>query len=220
MPQDLQILMPLDEVGVPLKDLATGHIVSLSPMAFTRMRAVPQGLIYQVLCSPGPDGKVPLGGESGVLTLGGGMQTDLYRNMVLITDCAVDIGANAEIEGALIVTARSGPGFAVTADPEARIGDPDRDCSPGTRTTILAPGSIMIPAGVMGTNVGLVTGGDIQITAPPASGPVIYNLTGVGMHAAGTVSLDAAHDLEACPGAADAFTPAIEVIRQVQPVAG
>ena len=47
-----------------------------------------------------------------------------------------------------------------------------------------------------------------------------YGLIGVGMHAAGAVSLAVPHDLEACPGEADAFTPEIEVIRQVLPVTG
>lgn len=220
MPDNIQALMPLDEVGVPLKGLATGHVVAISPAAFTRLRAVPQGLIYKVSCGADQNGKDRLGLMNGALTLGGGMQQAFYRNMALVTDCPVRIGPTAVVQGALIVSTRAGIGFTVTASPGARIGDPNDGCSPDRRTTIMALGSILIPAGVMDANVGIVAGGDISVPAPPVSGPVVFSLTGVGMHADGTVSLSAPHDLEACAGGGgDAFTPAIEVIRQVQAVA-
>ena len=60
LPSDLSAL---DEVGVPIDRLKTGTVVQLSPTAFSRLRVVPQGLVYQVMCAP-PQGKALPGVEA------------------------------------------------------------------------------------------------------------------------------------------------------------
>jgi Flp pilus assembly protein TadG len=238
-------LSALDEVGVPIDRLKTGMVVEMSPAAFMRLRAVPQGLVYRVMCAP-PPGKdlpgasipVPLapspegGGMDRILTLSGrdlnGNPTDrVYRNMVLISDCQIRIDATAKIEGAVILSVRGkgeggeGAGFDIIADTGAAIGDPDRNCDPDHRSTLMALGSVLLPAGAAGTNVGVLAGGDIRISPPDGPSAMLYGVTGLGLHAGGTISVDVTHDYSACAAggdaAADPFSPDLMVLRQVEP---
>ena len=231
-------LSALDEVGVPIGKLKTGTVVQMSPTAFTRLRAVPQGLVYQVMCAPPPGKALPgasvpaltapgeVGqGEDRILTLSGNDMGRVFANMVLISDCQIRIEATAKIEGAVIVSLRgkdAGAGFDITAETGAAIGDPDQSCDPGHRSTLLALGSVQLSAGVLGTNVGVVAGADIRISPPDGPGALIYGVTGLGMHAGDTISVDVAHDYTACRagGAAavdDLFAPDLKVLRQVEP---
>jgi len=236
--RDLAVdLSALDEVGVPIGKLKTGTVVQLSPTAFTRLRAVPQGLVYQVMCAPPPGKALPgasipaptapgeVGqGEDRILTLSGNDSGRVFANMVLISDCQIRIGASAVIQGAVIVSLRGkegGSGFDITAETGAAIGDPDQSCAPGHRSMLLALGSVQVSAGVIGTNVGIVAGGDIRISLPEGPGALMYGVTGLGMHAGGAISVDVAHDFTACGtgGAAadDLFSPDLMVLRQVEP---
>ena len=234
LPKDLSAL---DEVGVPIDQLKTGRVVQLSPTAFTRLRAVPQGLVYQVMCAPPPGKTLPGAtvpapvapgeagqGEDRILTLSGNDAGRVFRNMVLISDCQMRIEPTAKIEGAVIVSVRgkdAGAGFDIIAETGAAIGDPDHKCDPDHRSTLLALGSVLLPAGVIGTNVGVVAGGDIRISPPQGPGSLIYGVTGLGLHAGGTISVDVTHDYSACgaggEAAADPFTPGLMVLRQVEP---
>jgi Flp pilus assembly protein TadG len=214
-------LSALDEVGVKIGELGTGTVVSISPMAFSRMRALPEGLVYEVLCKakPGQD-RAAAGqgqGQEDVLTLGGTNAMREFRNIALITDCALHIDATARIEGALILTTRGGPGFDVTAEPGAVIGDPARSCGTAPRTTLMATGSVSIPAGVLGSNAGVVTANDIRIPLPPKAGTTIFGLTGVGLHAGGAIGIEAQHNFTACDAQDDPLTPQLQVIRHVEP---
>jgi Flp pilus assembly protein TadG len=205
-------LSALDEVGVPIDTLATGAIVALTPLAFERLRLAPEGLIYAVHC--------PGGAQAGLELSGGPSGQRIYRNLVLVTDCAVKIAADARIEGALILSTRAGMGFAVTAEPGARLGDPEGRCGAELRTTILATGSVMLPADTLGANVGVVSTDDIRIPAPPGAGARTWPATGLGLHAGGAISLDAAQDFQACEPTEDPFSPGLRVIRQMEPGAG
>ena len=48
---ELTAVSMLRVVGVPIDRLKTGTVVEMSPAAFTRLRDVPQGLVYRVMCS-------------------------------------------------------------------------------------------------------------------------------------------------------------------------
>lgn len=207
-------LSALDEVGVKIDTLATGSIVALTPLAFERLRMAPEGLIYAVHCPGGAQE-----GAGGLELSGGPSGQRVYRNLALVTDCAVKIAADTRIEGAAILSTRAGMGFAVTAEPGARLGDPEGRCGAEVRTTILATGSVMLPADTLGANVGVVSTDDIRIPAPPGSTGVTWAATGLGLHAGGTISLDAAQDFQACGETEDPFTPDLKVIRQVEPQA-
>lgn len=209
-------LSALDEVGVKIDTLATGSLVPLTPLAFERLRALPEGLTYAVHCPGGGAG----GAGAGTLSLSGGPSGDrVYRNLALVTDCTLNIAADARIEGALILSTRAGMGFAVSAEPGARIGDPQGRCGAEVRSTILATGSVMLPADALGANVGLVSTDDIRIPAPPGAGARTWPATGLGLHAGGAISLEAAEDFTACDAGDDPFSPTLRVIRQVEPVA-
>lgn len=235
-------LSALDEVGVPIGKLKTGMVVEMSPAAFTRLRAVPQGLVYRVMCAP-PPGKdlpgstIPVptapspegGGMDRILTLSGsdlnGNPLDrVYRNMVLISDCQIRIDATAKIEGAVIMSVRGkgeGEGFDIIAETGAAIGDPDRKCDPDHRSTLMALGSVLLPAGAARTNVGVLAGGDIRVAPPEGPSAMLYGVTGLGLHAGGTISVNVTHDYSACPAdedaATDPFAPGLMVLRQVEP---
>jgi hypothetical protein len=234
LPEDLSAL---DEVGVPIDALKTGKVVQMSPTAFTRLREVPQGLVYQVMCKPPPGKALPGStvpapaapgearqGEDRILTLAGNDTGRVYRNMVLISDCQIRIEATAHVEGAVILSLRGkedGAGFDITAEPGAAIGDPDRSCAADHRSLLLALGSVLLPAGVLGTNVGVVAGGDIHISPSIGAGPLIYGVMGLGMHAGGAIGVEVAHDFTACgtgkAAASDPFAPGLMVLRQVAP---
>lgn len=76
-----------------------------------------------------------------------------------------------------------------SAPDSGSVGPPDH------RSTLMALGSVLLPAGAIGTNVGVLAGG--------------------------TISVDAIRYFSACaPGAesaADPFTPQLKVLRQVAP---
>jgi Flp pilus assembly protein TadG len=156
------------------------------------------------------------------------VQGRVFRNLVLISDCQIHLDASARVEGSVILDLRSGSdggGYDIIAEPGAQIGDPDHSCDPARRSRILALGSILLPAGVIGTNVGVVAGRDIRIPPPIGAGPMIYGVTGLGMHAGGGISLDVAHDFTACGAKGteagvtvnDPFSPDLRVLRQVDP---
>ena len=238
-------LSALDEVGVPIDKLKTGIVVEMSPAAFTRLRAVPQGLVYRVMCAPPPGKDLPGAsipvptapetegdGMARILTLSGsdlnGNPLDrVYRNMVLISDCQIRIDPTARIEGAVILSVRGkgeGAGFDIVAETGATIGDPDRKCDPGHRSTLMALGSVRLSAGVVSTNVGVLAGGDIRVAPPEGPSAMLYGVTGLGLHAGGTISVDVMHDYSACgaggsggEAAADPFAPDLMVLRQVEP---
>lgn len=229
-------LTPLDEVGVKIDDLGTGSVVDLSPLAFNRLRFVPEGLTYRVRCTaaPGAPPVLQVPGMDGILPLTDGrMATDasdpegtaneqppqILRNFVLVTDCQLAIQAGARLDGVALISTRTAKGPAVLAEAGSTIGSLENACGPGRRASILALGSMVIPAGVLGTNVGLVTAGDLRIAVPPQGGAAVFGLRGVGLHAGGTVALDVSHALEPCGGETDGdpFTPPLQVIRQVAP---
>ncbi len=209
-------LSALDEVGVDISKLATGQVIDISLQAFSRMRALPGGLIYKVTCSAAA-ARAEQGLSPEVLTLRAGNSGLVFHNLALITNCALEIDPTARIDGAMILTTRGSGGYDVTAAAGAMIGHPGGGCGADVRSTILATGSILLSAGVLGPDVGLVSGGDITVGQPPTGVAPVFAMTGVGMHAAGTIDIEAPHAYASCGSGDDPFLPQLQVIRYLEP---
>jgi Flp pilus assembly protein TadG len=130
-------LSALDEVGVDLDGLDTGSLVTLSLEQFSRLRQVPEGLIYRVKCTggapnpPGNPAEAQAEGQAGGqpeeqpghqaepqaasqpgrrperLEISDGGNQSVLRNVAVVTDCALHFTAAARVEGALFVSTRT-----------------------------------------------------------------------------------------------------------------
>lgn len=209
-------LSALDELGVDTSKLATGQVIEITLQGFSRLRALPGGLIYKVTCSSAA-ARAQAGLSPEVLTLSAGQSQMVLRNLALVTNCALHIDPTARIEGALILSTREEQGFAVTAEFGAVIGGTGPGCGASQRATIMALGSVLLTSGVLGQDVGIVSAGDITLGLPPGGLAPVFALTGVGMHAGGAIDIEASHAYSACGTGEDPFTPQLMVIRQVAP---
>ena len=77
-------LSALEEVGVPVDDLVAGDVVTLAPEAFSRLRALPAGLVYKVSCSAEPD-------NSGILSIGAAATQAMEKAIALLGINETDI---------------------------------------------------------------------------------------------------------------------------------
>lgn len=82
-------LSPLDEVGVKVADLATGDVVTLDSEAFSRLRALPAGLVYRVSCAASDD-------ASGVLAVGAAATEAREEAIALLGINDTDSGGDEE----------------------------------------------------------------------------------------------------------------------------
>lgn len=226
-------LSALDEVGVDLDGLTTGTLVTLSLEQFSRLRQVPEGLIYRVKCAGGPrsGGQAdsqpasqtgnPPGSRPGSLEIWDGGNGSVLRNLAVVTDCGLHFAASARVEGALFLSARSSGRTsrpAVTADAGARFGNPDRRCDARLRSTLMIKGDAALPADFIASNADLVATGDLRVAAASVAQTTLHR--GVGLHVGGDVSFASAQDFSACGLAPSGLLPALLVIRHVMPGLG
>ena len=226
-------LSALDEVGVELEGLNTGALVTLSLLQFSRLREVPAGLIYRVKCGGNGGGNGGGGNRSGALPgsvagrleISDGGNGNSLRDLALVTDCALHFAASARAEGALFISDRnsgrqSGRNSrpAVTADPGARFGNPDRRCDAARRSTLMARGDAAFSAGFIASNADLVVAGDIEVAADPGTQTAEHR--GVSFHGGGAVSFASAQGFSACGLDAGNLLPELLVIRHVMPGLG
>lgn len=218
-------LSALDEVGIDLEGLSTGALVTLSRVQFSRLRAVPAGLIYRVKCAGGNrSGSLP-GSRPEVLEISDGGNGNSLRNLALVTDCALHFTASARVEGALMISTRPpgrsagrGTGPAVTAEAGSRFGNPDRRCDAALRSTLMLQGDAALPADFIASNADLVAAGDIVVAAAAASQTIDHR--GTGLHVGGEISFASAQSFSACGLDPSGLLPELLVIRHVMPGMG
>jgi Flp pilus assembly protein TadG len=224
-------LSALDEVGIALDGLTTGALVTLSLEQFSRLRQVPEGLIYRVKCAgpaPNPSPSPPEaqaesqpGQRPGRLEISDGGNESVLRNLAVITDCALHFTAAARVEGALFLSTRTSGRNArptVTADAGARFGNPDRRCDAGLRSTLMIQGDAALPADFIASNADLVAAGDLRVAAASRAQTIEHR--GVGLHVGGEVSFASAQGFSACGLAPSGLLPVLLVIRHVMPGLG
>ncbi len=199
-----EYLSALDEVGVSaptIKGLETADRVRLKPIQFERMREYPQGLVYQVDCAaPGQE-----------LLVGEAPFSPPLQNIVLITDCSLYIGQNADIRGSILISTYD-TDTTVTAHEDARAGDPDETCRAGLQTVIMTRGDMELPESFVRSNISLIAGGDVTLSGLPLSVRSVHN--GLSVHAGGNLKT-ARYEIRSCDDAPTTATPDLDVIRHV-----
>ena len=210
----------LREVGVAADDLRPGDVLQMTPLQFSQMRERPSGLVYAVRCDTAKNDRRALWERT--LTLTGLDAGPTLHDLVLVTDCAIEMDDRVRIEGALILL--TGPqGAQISALPGATlggtsaIGDADAACDAARRVRLMAFGNLVLPAGLTGANVSAVAGGDIWLAADDNQKRTQHR--GLILHAGGRVTAEGSHSFARCPTEArsDPLMPAMQVIAHVMP---
>lgn len=210
----------LAEVGLATAGLQTGKVIGLSPFLFGALRERPAGLVYLVPCGsalpgtrpgavPGAEARISLAGTEGQATL---------KDIVLVTDCPIEMDAATRIEGSLLI--QLPPDLdageeALTAAPGARLGDPRGACAARLQSTLMVMGSLVLPAGLSASNLAVVAGGDVTL-APDPEGRLARH-QGLSVHAGGRIATVGGHALAPCPGAASPVLPTLSAISYAMP---
>jgi hypothetical protein len=204
----------LREVGVATENTRGGDVLRLTPLQFSQMRERPSGLIYEVACVPVENDARPLWERTVTLT-GNGVDPTL-RDLVLITDCAIEMDDLVRVEGALIFMV--GPGEArISAMKGATLGDQQAGCTPALRVRLMTLGDLALPADLALSNVSAVAGGNIRLEATPDHWLVPH--TGLVLHAGGDITTEGAHHFARCPAepTSDSLLPTMQVIAHAMP---
>ena len=202
------------EVGLGADDLRPGAVLQMTPLQFSQMRERPAGLVYAVRCNTVKNDRRPLWERS--LTLTGLEGAPTLRDLVLVTDCAIEMDDLVRIEGALILM--TGPqGAQIAAQPGATLG---AACDATRRVRLMTSGDLVLPAALARGNVSAVAGGDIRLSEAKGQERTPHN--GLVLHAGGRVTAKGSHSFARCPDEAisDPLMPAMQVIAHVMPPLG
>jgi Putative Flp pilus-assembly TadE/G-like len=200
-------LEPLAEIGVEIRGLETGDVITLSAFRFRLMREVPQGLVYLVMCGQ-PGAEVETGGKDEIF-VGEWQDSPALRNITLVTSCPIRLAEHALVEGSLIISTAADAGLA-TANAAARFGDPDGACDPSRRSIVMTAGDIALPVSLTTSNIAVVAGGDVALGLPGET--AFARGRGLSVHAGGAILGTGAQEFKPCPGAEDDVLPALRVI--------
>ena len=204
----------LREVGLNAQNIRKGDVLRLTALQFSQMRERPSGLVYDVRCDTVEHDPRPA--WEWTLTLLGNGYSPTLHNLVLVTDCAIEMDDTVRVEGTLIFM--TGPGEArISALPGATLGDPEAKCDPTRRVRLMTPGDLALPANLTLSNVSAVAGGAIRLEE--SSDLWIATHNGLVLHAGGTVIAEGVHRFTQCPTEApsDALMPAMQVISHTLP---
>lgn len=202
------------EVGLGGDNLRAGDVLRMTPLQFSQMRERPAGLVYAVQCGTIKNDRRPLWERS--LTLTGLEGAPTLRDLVLVTDCAIEMDDLVRVEGALILM--TGPqGAQIAAQPGAVLG---AACDATRRVRLMSYGDLVLPAALARGAVSAVAGGDIRLGDDPDHEQTAHN--GLILHAGGKVTAKGSHSFARCPGEAvsDPLMPAMQVIAHVMPPLG
>ena len=206
----------LREVGISTDSIRAGDVVRMTALQFSQLRERPAGLVYDVRCDTIENDPRPVW-ERTVALIGDGYGPTL-RDLVLVTDCTIEMDETVRVEGVLILL--TGPGEArIEALPGATLGDPKATCDPARRVRLMALGDMALPADIAGSNVSAVAGGDIRLESHPDQWLVAHN--GLVLHAGGSVTAEGRHSFALCPAdPSDPLLPAMQVISYAMPHLG
>jgi hypothetical protein len=204
----------LREVGVATENTRRGDVIRITPLQFSQMRERPSGLIYEVACQPVENDVRPLWERTVTLT-GSGIDPTL-RDLVLITDCAVEMDDLVRVEGALIFMVAPGEAR-ISAMKGATLGDPQAGCAPTMRVRLMTLGDLALPADLTLSNVSAVAGGNIRLEQ--ASDLWLATHTGLVLHVGGAITTEGAHHFARCPDepTSDSLLPTMQVIAHAMP---
>ena len=207
----------LREVGLATQNIRQGDVLRMTALQFSQLRERPAGLVYDVRCDTIENDSRPAWERT--LTLIGNGSDPTLRDLVLVTDCAIEMDDTVRVEGALILL--TGPGEArIEALSGATLGDPEGKCDPVRRTRLMASGDLALPADLALSNVSAVAGGAIRLEGDPDHWRVPH--TGLVLHAGGSVTAESAHSFARCPAEpiSDPLMPTMQVIAHAMPPLG
>lgn len=202
------------EVGLGADDLRPGDVLQMTPLQFSQMRERPAGLVYAVRCNTLRNDRRPLWERT--LTLTGLEGAPTLRDLVLVTDCAIEMDDLVRIEGVLILM--TGPqGAQIAAQPGATFG---AGCDASGRVRLMVSGDLDLPASLARGAVSVVAAGNIRLGGDPDHEQTTHN--GLILHAGGRVTAKGSHSFARCPGetTSDPLMPAMQVIAHVMPPLG
>jgi len=202
-------LQALTDIGIDPDTLDTGSVVALSQAQFTGLARVPEGLTYAVTCTANGNG------PGTIVDIDSSFGGDQLEDIALITNCTVNFGADAAVEGSLVVTTRVANSATLTAESGARAGDPSNGCAPGSKTYIMSASDMSVPADFTGSNIAFMVDADVNVAAASSSGTLTHN--GTSIHATGDVQIAAQHQFNPCNEEPSGLMPKLRVIRHVAP---
>ncbi|TGD61794.1 hypothetical protein EYC08_17735 [Tabrizicola sp. WMC-M-20] len=199
-------LSTLAEVGVDVRELQTGAVVTLEPLQIQRARHLPQGLTYWVSCAGMPENEFLILGKPG----------PTIEGSALVTDCPLVVSQTRDVVRSLVVSIWAGiPGLDLPGI-EIMARGSGGGCRRG-RTVLMSQQGVLLLPGASGSGLGLVSATHIMI-APASQARRAVRHRGLALHAEQTIAIEGRHQFDAC-GLPDAegLLPTLHVIRHVVP---
>jgi hypothetical protein len=204
--------------------LVKGSVVTVTAAQYNDLMYItkgnlPTGLVYEVDCRDrgnGPATTISIGGsvdrKNATLTTS---NAETVRQVVLITDCGFDVGSNARIDAALVLSTRVSSSSALTASSGAIVGDPLRNCDVSRKVYVMTMSSISVSADFTASNVALIVNGDIHVAASSSSSTVDHK--GTSFHAEGKIQIPANHTFNGCLEDYSGLIPGVKTMKFVIP---
>ena len=161
-----------------------GSLVSLTRDQFEGLDAIPSGLVYDIAC-PTPGGTLVPDASSSATAI---------REVVPITDCALDFDDRTIIEASLIVSTCDTTGVSITPGSGAQVGPQASACRPDDHSWIRAPCGVRAAPRFSGSNLTMVTRGDMISAASTSR----FNGTGLSLCWKGDIQITADRDFVSC----------------------
>jgi Flp pilus assembly protein TadG len=208
------------------KKLVKGSVVDLTAAQYNELMFqtkgnLPTGLVYNVDCKDrgnGPATWIEIGGsldrKDPTLT---SSTKETVRQVVLVTDCGFDVGANARIDATLAISTRVSTSSVLKAASGAVVGDPLRNCDVSRKVYVMTMSGISVSADFTASNVALVVNGDINVAASSSSSTVEHK--GTSFHAEGSIQIPANHSFNGCLEDYSGLLPGMRTIKFVIPKA-
>jgi hypothetical protein len=180
---------------------------------------VPTGLVYEVDCKDkgnGPASWITIGGKAdrknADLTTG---TLETLQQVALITDCGFDVGENARVDAALLLSTRVSSSDVITATSGAVVGDPEKSCDLSKKVYVMAMSDFAVSSDFTASNVAMISNGDIKVAASSSSSVLEHK--GTSFHAEGSVHIPANHTFNGCFEDFSGLLPGIRTIKFVMP---
>lgn len=203
--------------------LTKGSVVDLTAAQYNDLMSLsggtlPGGLVYNVDCRDkgnGPASSITIGGSLDRKNATETTATETVRDVVLITDCAFDIGSNARIDATLAISTRIMSSSVLSAASGAVVGDPLKNCDLKRKVYIMTMSSVSVPANFAASNVAMMSNGNINVAASSSSSTVEHK--GTSFHAEGSIQIPSNHTFNGCPEDVTGLLPGVRTFKFVIP---
>ncbi|MFO1201258.1 MAG: hypothetical protein U1E58_01330 [Tabrizicola sp.] len=206
------------------KKLVKGSVVTLTAAQYNDLMmltngSLPTGLVYNVDCRDkgnGPATSISIGAS--VSRKNSNLPsntTETVRQVVLITDCAFDIGSNARIDATLAISTRISSSSVLNGTSGAVVGDPDKNCDASRKVYIMTMSGIQVSADFTASNVAFIVNGDINVAANSSSSTVVH--MGTSFQAEGKIQIAANNTFYSCSDDTSGLLPGMKTFKFVMP---